>query len=364
MTEKRDYYEVLGVGRDASKEEIKNAYRKLALQYHPDRNKSKDAEEKFKEISEAYAVLSDDEKRRQYDTYGHAGIGGRYTTEDIFRGADFEDIFRDLGFGFGGFSTIFENLFGGVFRSGPRRGSDLTVNIELTLEEAAKGVSKEIQIQRAELCNVCKGSGADPSSSIRQCMRCHGTGQVQVARSVGFARFVTVQTCADCGGQGSVIERLCRQCGGSGRVSSTARITIKVPQGVDTGHRLRLRGEGEVGEKGSRRGDLFALISIKPHPYFHREGDDLIYNLNISYSKAALGGEVKVPTLYGEERVRIPPGTAPGQVITLKGKGMPRFQGYGRGDLLVHINIKVPTRLTERQKRLLIELDKELQEGS
>jgi molecular chaperone DnaJ len=364
MSGKRDYYEVLGVGRDAPKDTIKNAYRKLAMQYHPDRNKSKDAEEKFKEISEAYAVLSDDEKRQQYDMYGHAGIGRRYTTEDIFRGADFEDIFRDLGFGFSGFSSIFDNLFGGVFREGPRRGSDLAVNIELTLEEAAKGVSRDIQIPRAETCNVCKGSGADPGSSIKQCAKCHGAGQVQVARSVGFARFVTVQTCNECRGQGSVIERVCRQCEGSGRVRNSARITLKIPQGVDTGYRLRLRGEGEAGEKGSRRGDLYALINVKPHPHFTREGDDLIYNLSVSYPKAVLGGEVKIPTLYGEEKLRIPQGSTPGQIITIKGKGMPRFQSYGKGDQLIQINIKVPTRLTEKQKRLMAELDRELQGDS
>jgi molecular chaperone DnaJ len=361
MAEKRDYYEVLGVQKSASKDEIKDAYRKLAMQYHPDRNKAPEAEEKFKEISEAYAVLSDDEKRQQYDTLGHPDFDQRYTQEDIFRGADFSSIFRDLG---GGFGDIFRYFFGGGFGGGfnerVNRGQDLAYELEITLDEAAKGAEKDIEIPRTEKCEVCHGSGASPGTSPRTCPRCNGAGQVQNMRKSSFAMYVQVTPCPNCRGKGVLMESPCKNCRGTGLVRKRRKISVKIPMGIDEGYQLRLRGEGEMAPNGGEAGDLYVLVRIRPNEFFMRDGDDLLHVLIIGYPQAALGAEVSVPTLEGPLTVKLHLGTQPGEVIRLKGKGMPRFRGYGKGDLLVRVGISVPEKLTQHQRALLEELAKEL----
>ena len=364
MAEKRDYYEVLGVPKNASKDEIKDAYRKLAMQFHPDRNKAPEAEEKFKEISEAYAVLSDDQKRQQYDTLGHAGFDQRYTPEDIFRGADFDSIFRDIDFGFGDlFRTLFGGGFGGGgFRERVKRGQDLVYDLELTLEEAAKGAEKEIVVPRTEKCEVCGGSGASPGTSPITCPKCNGAGQVRNMRRSSFAMYVQVTPCANCRGRGTLIESPCNKCHGSGRVKKRRKISVKVPEGIDEGYQLRLRGEGGVAPNGGEPGDLYVLVHIAQHKLFMREGDDLWHVLIIGYPQAALGAEVSVPTLDGQTAVKIKPGTQVGETIRLRGKGMPRFRGYGKGDLLVRVGISVPEKLTAKQRELLEQLAEEFDE--
>ncbi len=360
MAEKRDYYEVLGVSKNASKDEIKDAYRKLAMQYHPDRNKAPDAEEKFKEISEAYAVLSDDKKRQQYDLLGHVGFDQRYTAEDIFRGADFESIFRDIGFGFSDlFRTFFSGGFGGGFRERINRGQDLVYDLELTLEEAAKGTEKEILVPRTEKCEVCGGSGASPGTSPRTCPKCNGAGKVKHMRKSSFAMYVHVTPCSTCRGKGIIIDSPCKNCHGTGLVKKRRKISVKIPVGIDEGYQLRLRGEGEMAPNGGEAGDLYVLVHIFPHELFMREGDDLWHVLIIGYPQAALGAEVSVPTLDGPTTVKIRPGTQAGETIQLKGKGMPRFRGYGKGDLIVRVGISVPEKLTPKQRTLLEQLAKE-----
>jgi molecular chaperone DnaJ len=359
MAEKRDYYEVLGVQKNASKEQIKDAYRKLALQFHPDRNKELGAEEKFKEISEAYAVLSDDQKRHQYDNLGHAGFDQRYTSEDIFRGADFDSIFRDMGFG-----DIFRSFFGGGYDGGGyeerNRGQDLAYDIEITLEEAAKGVEKEIEIPRTEHCEICGGTGAAPGTTAKICSRCGGAGKVQNMRKAGFAMYVQVSACPTCRGKGKIIDVPCSNCRGSGLVRKRRKITVKIPPGIDEGYQLRLRGEGETPANLGETGDLYVIVHVKQHPQFVREGDDLWHVELITYPQAALGAEISVPTLEGTTLIKVHAGTQVGEVITLKGKGMPRFRGYGKGDLMVRLGISVPEKLTYQQRVLLEQLAKEL----
>ncbi len=361
MVEKRDYYEVLGVSKNASKDEVKDAYRKLAMQYHPDRNKAPDAEDRFKEISEAYAVLSDEQKRQQYDTLGHAGFDQRYTAEDIFRGADFETILRDIGFGFG---DLFRTFFGGGFGGGDFRersniGQDLAYELEITLEEAAKGTEKEIVVPRTEKCEVCGGSGASPGTSAKTCPKCNGAGQVRNMRRNSFLTYVQVTPCSECRGRGTLIESPCNECHGTGLVKKRRKINVKVPEGIDEGYQLRLRGEGEMAPNGGEAGDLYVLVHIKPHELFMREGDDLWHVLIIGYPQAALGTEVTVPTLDGPTTLKIKPGTQAGETMRLRGKGMPRFRGYGKGDLLVRVGISVPEKLTAKQRALLEQLAEE-----
>jgi len=360
LSEKRDYYEALGVGKQASKDEIKNAYRKLAMQYHPDRNKSPVAEEKFKEISEAYAVLSDDEKRAQYDQFGHAGIGQKYSAEDIFRGADFSDIFRNMGFG--GFDTIFESIFGGFGgrQRGPSRGQDLRFDAEITLEQAAKGATLKVDIPRTSKCLTCGGNGAQHGTSPRTCTGCNGTGQVQHVQTTGFARMVRIGTCSKCRGRGQIIDNPCKTCRGSGVIAKTSTIDVKIPAGVDEGHRLRLREQGDVSLEGGRPGDLYVVIHVKPDPRFDRDEADLIHTIQISFPQAALGTEVEVPTIDGVAKLKIPAGTESGALFKLRGKGMPRVEGYGRGDQIVRVDVKIPAKLTSKQKQLIQELAKEL----
>ena len=360
MASKRDYYEVLGVPKTSSKDEIKDAYRKLAMQYHPDRNKAPGAEEKFKEISEAYAVLSDDQKRQQYDMLGHTGFDQRYTREDIFRGADFETILKDMGFGFG---SVFDFFFGDRgFGDRTPVGRDLVYDLEITLEETARGAEKEILVPRIEKCDVCGGSGAAPGTTPRTCPKCGGAGKVQNVSRSGFGTFVRVMPCSTCNGKGVIIDSLCRTCRGRGLVEKERKITVKVPAGIDEGYQLRLHGEGETPPNRGEPGDLYVLIHVAPHKLFKRRDDDLLCNLRIGFSQVALGTEIQIPTLDGTANVRIRPGTQPGEIVKLKGKGMPRFRGYGYGDLLVRVDIAVPEKLTQQQRTLLEELAKEFDE--
>jgi molecular chaperone DnaJ len=357
---KRDYYDVFGISKNANKDEIKNTYRKLALLYHPDRNKSPDAEEKFKEISEAYAVLSDDEKRAQYDKYGHAGIEEKYTQEDIFRGANFDEIFRDSGFG--GFDNIFDVFFGRqrASRYEQQRGTDLRYDMDITLEEAASGLETEIDIPRAETCEVCHGSGANPGTAPKRCQKCQGTGRIERIRSNGFARLIQVEPCNTCGGRGTIIEFPCKNCRGVGVVSKTRRMKVKIPPGADDGLALRLSGEGEAGLRGGQAGDLYVYLHVKPHEIFRRRDDDLLCDVPLSFTQAALGAEIEVPTLDGKAKLTIPHGTQTQTVFRLRGKGMPHLNSYRKGDELVRVTIQVPTKLSSRQRELLIELAKEM----
>ncbi|NJD51593.1 MAG: molecular chaperone DnaJ [Candidatus Methanoperedens sp.] len=364
MATKRDYYEILGVDKKASADDIKSAYRKLAMQYHPDKNKSPDAEEKFKEISESYAVLSDQSKRQQYDQFGHAGIDQRYSQEDIFRGVDFEDLFRDIGMGgMGGMGgrgrgggSIFDIFFGGGGRrEGPSRGSDLLYELAINLEDAAKGKTVELEVPRTETCDVCHGSGARPGTSPKTCSTCHGSGQVNRTQNTPFGRFMTTSTCGTCHGTGTIIDSPCTTCHGSGTVQRRRKIEVKIPPGVDTGSRLRVPGEGEAGGKGGPAGDLYVEINVRPHNIFTRHENDLVMEATISFTQAALGDEIIVPTLDGKAEMKIPPGTQSGHIFRLKGKGMPGLHYSGKGDQLVKIKVEVPTRLTDRQKELLRE---------
>ena len=361
---KRDYYDILGVPRNASKDQIKTEYRNLALKYHPDRNKAPDAEEKFKEISEAYAVLSDDEKRAQYDRFGHAGIDGRYSTEDIFRGVNFDEIFRDIGFGFGGgmggFGSIFETFLGGGRRPrGPQRGQDLRYDMEISLEQAYSGVNSDIDVPRTERCGVCNGSGARPGTSPKRCSECGGTGQIQHVQNAGFIHFARVEPCRKCRGRGTIIDKPCDECRGAGIVERTRRISVKIPPGVDTGSQLILRGEGDAAEGRGERGDLYVAIHVRPHPTFQREENDLICHADVNFSIATLGGDVQVPTLDGPAKINVPSGTQSGAVFRLRRKGMPALRDGGRGDELVIVQVRTPTKLTSRQKELVQQLSRE-----
>jgi molecular chaperone DnaJ len=349
----KDYYEVLGVPKGANKDQIKDAYRKLAMQFHPDRNKSPDAEEKFKEISEAYAVLSDDEKRKQYDSFGREGVYQRYSQEDIFRGANFGEFFRGMGFGF---DDIFSQFFGGGGGGRPSRGEDLTYHLQLNLEDLVADSTKEIEIPRTEMCATCEGSGAKPGTSPRTCEVCGGTGQVQKVQSAGFARLVRVTTCDRCRGRGYIIDSPCVDCKGRGTVERRRKISLVIPGGLDDGHTLRLRGEGDAGENGAPPGDLYIVVNVRPHKSFVREGSDIYFTTKINAIQAMLGTEVKVPTLYGDAVLQIPAGTQPGERFTIKDRGLPRVGGRGRGNQYVIVNVEVPRHLSSSQKALLRQL--------
>ena len=345
---KRDYYEVLGVARNADESEIKSAFRKLAMKYHPDRNPGdRAAEEKFKETAEAYAVLADADKRGRYDRFGHAGVsapsGGSGFDPTIF--ADFSDIFGGL-FGF-------SDAFGGHGRGGgAQRGADLRYDLEISFEESARGTETTIQIPRHETCDVCRGSGAAPGSSPSVCRHCQGQGQVRSQQ--GF--FTVARTCPRCRGTGRIISRPCPSCRGGGRVARERKLTVKIPAGIATGQQLRLQGEGEAGGAGSRPGHLFVVVHVLPHEFFRREGVNLFCEIPVNFTTLALGGEIQVPTLDGAESVRVPEGTQTGTTLRLQGMGIPDVGGKGKGDLFATVQVKTPKKLSREQRRLIEEL--------
>ncbi|MFQ5710408.1 MAG: molecular chaperone DnaJ [Candidatus Geothermarchaeales archaeon] len=361
MSNKRDYYEILGVPRNASKEDIRRAYREQALKYHPDRNKSPGAAERFKEISEAYAVLSDDEKRKQYDQIGYEGIHGRYGYEDIFRGVDFDSIFRD--FGFGDFDSIFEMFFGAQRRRGPRKGADRRYDVFVTLEDVASGLKKRVEVPGFDVCGVCGGSGAKPGAGPKACPACNGTGEVRHSRRFGFTSITEIETCKTCRGKGTLVENLCTECGGNGVIKRLHTIELKIPAGIKDGQSLRLGGYGEPGVNGGPRGDLYVVVHVEPHRLFKRRGDDILYEARIGFPEAALGAKIKVPTLSSEVELKIPAGTQSGTVFRLKGKGVPHLNSWGRGDQLVKVLVQTPTNLTKRQRKLIEELARDMKRG-
>ncbi|MBI2846732.1 MAG: molecular chaperone DnaJ [Chloroflexi bacterium] len=355
MAEKREYYEVLGVPRNASEEDIKKAFRKLAFQYHPDRNKDHGAEEKFKEINEAYEVLSDPEKRTAYDRFGHEGAEGYF-------GRGFE------GFGgFGGFGDIFDAFFGGTAtrtRRAPQPGADLRHNLTISFEEAVFGCEKHFDVARMESCSLCQGTGCELGTSPSKCPTCNGAGEVRrVQRSI-FGQFVNISACGRCGGEGKIIANPCAQCGGTGREKKKHKIAVQIPAGIEGGSQIRLTGEGEPGIWGGPNGNLYISIAIKEHKFFKREGDAILYEFPINFVQAALGDEVKVPTVDGLHALKIPAGTQTGRIFRLKGKGAHRLNGSGRGDQLVMVRVVTPTSLDERQRKLLQELAKTLPSNS
>ncbi len=349
-TIKRDYYEVLGVGKGVTPEELKKAYRKFALQYHPDRNTNDpEAEEKFKEATEAYEVLSDPKKREAYDRFGHQGVQGGFSggfNPETF--AEFSDVFGD-------FSDFFEGLFGGPRRQrrpgGAMRGEDLRYDLELTLEEVAQGVEKKIDVPRHETCETCNGNGCSPGSSPTTCSACNGFGQVRFSQ--GF--FSVSRPCPRCGGRGSTIDSPCTACSGAGRVLRRKKLSVKIPAGAETGLRLKVTGEGERGFRGGPPGDLYIFITVKPHELFERDGDDIVCEVPISFTQAALGAEIEVPTLFGKAKMKIPAGTQTHKMFRLRGKGLPNIRQHGQGDQFVRVMVETPTKLTTRQKELLEE---------
>lgn len=366
MATKRDYYEILGVQKGASIDEIKKAYRQLAMQFHPDRvtpEKKKEAEERFKEISEAYAVLSDQAKRGLYDQYGHAGVDSRYSTEDIFREGNFSDVFRNMRGG-SGFENIFEDIFsdlgfdmfgGGRTRAGGRakhRGEDLELELAISLQEAMAGVEREVSFNHYEDCTQCSGTGAQPGSSKETCPTCRGRGVV--TSGSGFISFS--QACPTCRGEGVRIKHRCSKCGGEGRLRAKKNLKVTVPAGVDTGAVLRLRGEGNWGEGGN--GDLYIHLLVRPHENFEREGDDLKSKVKIGLVKAIVGGDMEVATLNGKVKMNVPAGTQPNTIFRLKGKGLPNIRTHHTGDQLVEVEIEIPKKLSSRERDLMVEFAK------
>ncbi|QQZ10815.1 molecular chaperone DnaJ [Heyndrickxia vini] len=347
---KRDYYEVLGLEKNASKEEIKKAYRKLSKKYHPDINKEADAADKFKEVKEAYEVLSDDQKRDQYDRFGHTdpnqGFGGF--------GGD-----GDFG-GFGGFEDIFSTFFGGGSSrrrdpNAPRQGADLQYTMTLTFKEAVFGKETEIEIPREETCDTCHGSGAKPGTQPETCSHCHGSGQLNTEQNTPFGKIVNRRVCHYCNGTGKMIKNKCKTCGGTGKVKKRRRINVKIPAGVDDGQQLRVSGQGEPGVNGGPAGDLYVVFHVREHEFFERDGDDIYCEMPITFAQAALGDEIEVPTLHGKVKLKVPAGTQTGTKFRLRGKGVPNVRGYGTGDQHIHVKVITPTKLTDKQKQLLRE---------
>ncbi len=354
MAAKRDYYQVLGVSRNASEEEIKRAFRKLAFQHHPDRNKEPGAEERFKEINEAYEVLSDAQKRASYDQFGHAGVGAA-------SGTGFE------GFGFGGFGDIFDAFFGGTAtraRRGPVRGGDVRTQITIEFEEAVFGCEKEVAIRRTELCGLCRGVGWEAGNAPERCPACNGNGEIRRVQQSLFGQFVNVAPCQRCGGEGRIVTVPCRECQGRGVERKQRRIVVRIPPGVDGNSQVRLSGEGDAGLRGGPAGDLYVALEVLPHPVFKREGDDLILELPLNIAQAALGDEVEVPTLDGTHVLRIPPGVQTGRVYTLRQKGVHHVGAQRRGDLHIVLRVVTPEHLNDAQKSLLRELAKTLGENN
>lgn len=365
MPTKRDYYEILGVPRTATADEIKSTYRKLAMQFHPDRNKDSGAEERFKEISEAYAVLSDKDKRALYDQYGHSGFDQRFSEQDIFRGSDIFDILRNMGMA--GFDQDSEDPFASMFfggspfgsfggrRGGPSRGGDLAEVAQIEFKDAARGVKKDVFITHRIACRRCSGSGAEPGSKIGACAKCGGRGAVRSTRRMGFMQFQSVTTCPSCHGVGKAPEKPCTSCHGNGREEKSETIEVQIPAGIEDGMRVRLEGLGDFGPGGN--GDLYLQVRVKPDSRFERDGADVHYALPISFSQAALGAEIPVPTIWGEVKMSIPQGTQPHKKFRLRGEGFPDLHGRGRGDEIVTVVVQIPTSLNSRQKELLRELE-------
>ncbi len=351
----RDYYEVLGVPKNASNEDLKSAFRRLARQYHPDVNSEPDAEERFKEINEAYAVLSDSDRRAAYDRYGHAGVRGPGGTTDFTVDfSDFADIFGDL-FGFGGFGRTSRRT-----RNAPRRGADLQYRLELSFEEAVFGVEKEIEITRDEVCATCQGSGAEPGTSPVRCSTCNGNGEVRQVRQTILGSMVQVSTCPTCNGSGETIASPCHTCQGRGLERRTRKKVVNIPAGVDNGTQIRLAGEGQPGVNGGPNGSLYVAVQVKSHKFFRRRDNDVLLDLDINIAQATLGAEVEIPTVDGKATLKIPGGTQPGKVLRMRGKGVPHLRSNGRGDQLVIVNVEIPTRLTNEQRRLFEQLAKSL----
>jgi molecular chaperone DnaJ len=349
---KRDYYEILGVARTASQDELKNAFRQLARKYHPDVSKEADAEERFKEINEAYAVLSDEQKRAAYDRFGHAGVQGSGAPD--FSSVDFSDIFEEI-FGFGGFGG-FGGRSSGRSRNMPRRGADLQLKVQLSFEEAIFGIEKKIEFTRDEPCNTCGGKGAEPGTTPMRCSVCNGTGEVRQVRQTILGSMVQVATCSNCGGTGEVISTPCHTCGGRGLERKTRKETINIPAGVDTGNQIRLAGEGQPGINGGPNGNLYLVIEVLPHKFFRRKENDILLDLSINVAQAALGAEIEVPTVDGPAPLKIAPATQPGQVLRLRNKGVPYVRSNRRGDQLIIVNVEVPKTLTAEQRTLFEQL--------
>lgn len=357
---KRDYYEILGISKSASVDDIKKSYRKLAMEHHPDRGGNA---EKFKELSEAYAVLSDQQKREAYDQFGHDAFSQQYSQEDIFRGAhfeDFEELFKRAGFGGSPFEDVFSQLFGFGQRQRGRRkqyGADLITDIEITLEEAAKGVKKELNIRHTRACAHCKGSCAEPGSEKKTCDTCKGNGQVQHVRSSGFMRFVTVAACNKCRGEGVIITQSCKSCKGSGVQYQEETVKVDIPVGIENGMRLRLDDMGEAGHDGS--GDLYVNVFVKKHEIFERDEDDLYLKVPVNFAQAALGCDLEIPTLFGKAKLHVPAATQSHTTFRLRGEGIPNLRSRSKGDQHIQVIIKVPDKLNTKQRDLLKEFEKE-----
>lgn len=358
MANKRDYYEVLGVDKSASQDDIKKAYRKLAKKFHPDMNPTNKAEagEMFKEVSEAYEILADPQKRTKYDQYGHAGIndafgGGGFQWQDFTHQQDISDIFGDFGGG-----SIFDMFFGGGARrsqSGPARGSDLRYDIQISLRDAAKGVAKKLDIPHSVKCEECSGIGAEKGTTPAVCQTCNGAGQVKQVQRRGYSQYISIGACPACNGAGRKIDKPCKKCAGKGSVKKTSRIEVDIPAGAETGTRLRLRNEGDAGRLGGPSGDLYVVIHVQEDPVFRRQDEHLLTEVEIDFVQAALGDEITFETIDGKASVNIPPGTQPGTIFRLRGKGMPVMGSHGRGDLHVKVNLRVPEKLSGEQKRIL-----------
>lgn len=355
MSTKRDYYEVLGVDRNVDDQALKKAYRKLAMKYHPDRNPdNKEAEEKFKEVNEAYEVLSDAEKRRRYDQFGHDGVNGQ------FGGGS-----QGFGGGFGGFEDIFGDIFGDVFggqrtrRRGPERGQDIKQRVTISFEDAAFGKKIEIKLNRTEECSECHGSGAKAGTGKKTCPTCNGTGEVRTVQRTPFGNIQSSRTCSTCNGEGEIIETPCPKCHGKGHTRKVKTIEVDIPAGIDDGQMIKLSGQGEIGKKGGPRGDLYIVVSIKEHPLFTREGFDVYFEMPITFVQATLGDEIEVPTIDGKVKYTIPEGTQSGTTFRLRDKGIPRLRGNSRGDQYIKITVEIPKKLNEKQKDILREFAKE-----
>ena len=349
MASKRDYYEALGVARDASQAEVKRAFRRLAMKYHPDRNQDGGAEERFREANEAYEVLSDPERRGAYDRFGHAGAEGAFA-----RPFD--------GFGFGGLGDIFDAFFGATAtrQRTAERGADLRIGLTLSFEEAVFGCEKELHVERTEVCSACQGLRAEPGTDVERCPSCEGSGEVRrVQRSI-FGQFVNIAPCGRCGGEGRVVQRPCRRCRGAGREKLSRRLEVRIPAGVESGSQIRLSGEGEVGRYGGPQGNLYVLLRVRDHPLFQRDDHDILYDLQVNFVQAALGDETEIPTLDGPRPFGIPAGTQSGDVFNFQGLGVPHLRSSARGDMLVRVQVVTPTRLSEEQKQLLLKLAESL----